>query len=461
MRVFPSGRKSYVCSYRILGRFRIATLGRADALTLDDARKKARAYLGRVASNLDPQAAKDTADASGTVKALCEEYMRRHAEKKKRSWKDDQSYIDRILVPKLGSRLVAGITSVDIAKIHSEIGRDHPYAANRFLEIASKMFVLGRTWGRLPKDAENPAVGIEQFPEQKRRRYITTAEMPKLAAAIDAEGNDFARHAVWLLLLTGVRRTELLNAKWSDIDWDLRTLYIGKTKNGEPVLAPLSHAAIEHLKMIPHIEGNPYIICGKLTGLPLKGLQPAWARIRTAAALQNVRLHDLRRTVGSWLVREGSSLHLVGAVLNHKDSKTTAGYAYFQIEDRQAALDRHGEKVIELAAHRPPSNPTQSDESSVSHEQFTSRSQSFTRQQLYELVWSQPVMKLAKTLGVSDVGLAKACRRANIPVPYRGYWLKIATAAQEVARPELPRCVQKVSEKIVIKPRLSRHRCGT
>jgi hypothetical protein len=120
-RVFPSGRKSYVCSYRILGRFRIATLGRADALTLDDARKKARAYLGWVASNLDLQAAKDTADASGNVKALCEEYMRRHAERKKRSWEDDQSYIERIVVPKLGSRLLGSITSVDVAKLHSEM----------------------------------------------------------------------------------------------------------------------------------------------------------------------------------------------------------------------------------------------------------------------------------------------------------------------------------------------------
>jgi integrase len=375
--------------------------------------------------------------------------MRRHAERKKRSWKDDQSYIDRIVVPKLGSRLLASITSVDVAKLHSEIGSEHPYAANRFLEIVSKMFVLGRTWGRLPKDAENPAVGIEQFPEQKRRRYITTAEMPKLAEAIDAEGNEFARHAIWLLLLMGVRRTELLNAKWSDIDWDLRTLYIGKTKNGEPVLAPLSHAAIARLDMIPRMDRNPYIICGRLTGQPLKGLQPAWARIRTAAALEDVRLHDLRRTVGSWLVREGSSLDLVGAVLNHKDSKTTAGYAYFQIEDRQAALDRHGAKVLNLTADRLTNNQTKNDESSTSPQRSPPKSQSFTRQQLYELVWSQPVTTLAKTLGVSDVGLAKACRRADIPVPHRGYWAKI-NAARPAARPELPQRIQKCQDRIDI-----------
>ena len=73
VRVFPSGPRSYVCAYRIFGRFRIATLGRVDALTLDQARKKARGYLGRVAGSVDPQGAKDAVAASGTVKALCEE----------------------------------------------------------------------------------------------------------------------------------------------------------------------------------------------------------------------------------------------------------------------------------------------------------------------------------------------------------------------------------------------------
>jgi hypothetical protein len=223
-------------------------------------------------------------------------------------------------------------------------------------------------------------------------------------------------------------------------------------------LAPLSHAAIARLNVIPRMDQNPYIICGRLTGQPLKGLQPAWARIRTAAALEDVRLHDLRRTVGSWLVREGSSLHLVGAVLNHKDSKTTAGYAYFQIEDRQAALDRHGEKVLNLAADRLSNKPAKRDESSILPQRSPPKSQSFTRQQLYELVWSQPVTKLAKTLGISDVGLAKVCRRANIPVPQRGYWAKI-TAALPAARPELPQYDQKFRDRVDIKSRALRRQC--
>jgi hypothetical protein len=96
----------------------------------------------------------------------------------------------------------------------------------------------------------------------------------------------------------------------------------------------------------------PQLGCGKVNGQHLKNLRPAWVRVRATAGLSDVRLHDLRCTVGSWLVREGSSLHLVGAVLDHKDPKTTAGHAYFQIGDRQAALDQHGQKVIDRATHR-------------------------------------------------------------------------------------------------------------
>src|SRR5688500_9275342 len=86
------------------------------------------------------------------------------------------------------------------------------------------------------------------------------------------EPNDYARHAIWLLLLTGLRSVELLKAKWADIDWDMGTLFIGLTKNGEPLLAPLSDAAIARLKAILRIDGNPYIICSRKNGRHLTGL---------------------------------------------------------------------------------------------------------------------------------------------------------------------------------------------
>jgi integrase len=439
VRIYPTGRRTFVCSYRIQGRKRLATLGRADILKLDTARKKALSYLGQVADGLDPQTPKDTLKAAGTVKSLAEAYIGRHAKLKKGTWADDEAYLARHLLPRFGTRLALAITTDDMAALHAEIGSKHPYAANRLLEIVRKMYNLGRKWGLVPMDKANPASGVERFPETKRRRFVTPDELPKLSKAIDQEFDEYVRHAIWLLLLTGLRRGELLNAKWSDIDWKQRTLSIPKTKNGEALLAPLSHAAIARLKLVARMQDNPCIICGRKAGQPLVNLNDAWSRIRAAAGLNDLRIHDLRRTVGSWLVRDGASLHLVGSVLNHKDQKTTAGYAYFQTKERHKALDKHGRNVADFASRVPASAdfPEQSSTPSTDFPLNRRQLHTFTREALHKLVWSESTRTLSKRFGISDVGLTKACRRANIPTPDRGYWARVA-AGQECIKSPLP-----------------------
>jgi integrase len=397
------------------------------------------AYLGQVAEGVDPQAPKETTKAAGTVKSLAETYIRRHAKLKKSTWVEDESYLARHLIPRFGTRLALTITTDDMAALHAEIGSKHPYAANRLLEVVRKMYNLGRKWGLVPHDKANPASGVERFPETKRRRFVTPDELPRLAKAIDQEADEYVRHAVWLLLLTGLRRGELLNAKWSDTDWKQRTLSIPKTKNGEALLAPLSHAAIARLKAVPRLQGNPHIICGRKAGQHLVNLKDAWSRIRTAAGLSDLRIHDLRRTVGSWLVRDGASLHLVGSVLNHKDQKTTAGYAYFQTKERHRALDKHGRNVVDFASRLPEASTDTRDRLPATADLPPNRGQihTFTREALYKLVWSESTRTLSKRFCISDVGLAKACRRANIPTPDRGYWARVA-AGQGCEKTPLP-----------------------
>jgi len=440
VRVYPNGRRVFVCSYRVQGRKRLATLGRGDVLRLDLARKKAVSYLGQVAEGIDPQAPKDVLKAAGTVKSLAEAYIGRHAKLKKNTWVEDESYLARHLIPRFGTRLALAISTDDMAALHAEIGSKHPYAANRLLEIVRKMYNLGRKWGLVPVDNANPASGVERFPETKRRRFVTPDELPQLSKAIEQELDEYVRHAIWLLLLTGLRRGELLNAKWSDIDWKQRTLSIPKTKNGEALLAPLSHAAISRLKTVPHMQDNPYIICGRKTGQPSVNLNDAWSRIRKAAGLNDLRIHDLRRTVGSWLVRDGASLHLVGSVLNHKDQKTTAGYAYFQTKERHRALDKHGRNVVDFASRLPTVSADVGDrlsEPSTTPPPSRGPLHTLTREALYKLVWSEPTRTLSKRLGISDVGLAKVCSRANIPTPDRGYWARVA-AGHECVKTPLP-----------------------
>jgi integrase len=440
LRKFPNGRGSYVCAYRIQKRRRLVDLGRADAVTLEQARRKARTYLGVAADGKDPKSNIDEMRVSLTVKKLVELYIERHAKPKKKTWKTDEAVLNRLLLPRLGAHLAASITRADIALIHSEYGKDCPYGANSFVAIVRKMYNVGRRLGVVPEEMRNPGTEIERFPVHRRRRFVTPAEMPILAAAIDDDANEFASHALWLLLLTGVRRSEILAAKWADIDWDNKTLYVGKTKNGEPVLAPLSRAAIERLKMIPRLLDNPYIICGALPGKPLAYIDRMWRRVRKDTGFKDLRIHDLRRTVGSWLVRDGASLHLVGAVLNHKDQKTTAGYAYFQTEDRQTALDRHGKKIVQVASAKPTSRAKGGSERAPGTTVRGSkpRIQRMSRRELYDLVWSEPMTALAKRFGISDRGLTKVCRRSDIPAPPRGYWAKIAARGTH-ERPDLPR----------------------
>lgn len=451
VRVYASGRRTYVCSYRLRRRKRLAVLGRVDVLTLDQARKKAVAYLGKVASNEDPQHEADTTRELRTIRELCAAYIEGHAKKKKKTWKDDESILDRHVIPKLGLRLATSVVSGDLEPIHASVGVDHPYAANRILGTYRKMVNWAKVAGALPLDYRSPIMGIVRFPERARKRYITAAEMPRFLRALEQEENDYARHAIWLLLLTGLRCKELLRAKWDDIDYAMGTLFIGLTKNGEPLLAPLSDAALARLSMVPRIEGNPYIICGKKAGTCLSGLSAPLERILTRAGLDNIRVHDIRRTVGSWLAHDGRSLHLIGDVLNHRDPKTTAGYAYFQTQQRRDALGSHGDKVMALGAPflrpGPETKPIVAEmlmpalatfalpdgaaAGEMRHRHY------FKREALFELVWTAPVSEVAARLGVSDVALAKRCRLENIPVPPRGYWQRL-DAGRMVDRPALP-----------------------
>jgi Phage integrase family len=265
--------------------------------------------------------------------------------------------------------------------------------------------------------------------------------MPQFIQALEQEENDYARHGIWLLLLMGVRCNELLKAKWVDIDWIIGTLFIGLTKNGEPLLAPLSAAALERLRAIPRIANNPYIICGRDPGKHLSGLGRALKQVLKRAGMENVRIHDLRRTVGSWLAQAGRSLHLIGDVLNQKDPKTTAGYAYFQTQQRREALTDHGERVLAPADVTTPVSPDARPES---------QSHYFKRETLYGLVWTAPVMEVAGRLGVSDVALAKLCRRANIPTPARGYWAR-TESGQQISRPPLPTAPEGLPELLRIR----------
>ena len=280
IRIFPSGNKSYVISYRVDGRKRLMTLKGESVLTLHQARQIAKKHLGNT-DTTDPLEDRQKKAQGDTVKELCNLYMNRHAKQRKKSWSDDLRRIERHIIPAWGSRKAGSIKRYDAAALHSKVGQDAHYEANRVLALLSKMFSLARQWGVVDDSHVNPARDIEKFKEKKRDRWITHEELPLLAQAIDEEGREgnlYARHALWLYLLTGLRKNEILCARWDDIKWDRNELKIAETKAGRTHYASLSTATIELLNSIPRLANNAYIIPGKLDGAHLVNIDKPWQR---------------------------------------------------------------------------------------------------------------------------------------------------------------------------------------
>ncbi len=353
VRLHPSGKKVFVLAYGVDGRDHLMTLGHCSAITLEQARGEAQQQLSNVLQDDDPLEARAIQRRGVTMRHLCVHYIEHHAKLHKKSWKKDERRLVRHALPRFANHKAKSIKRGDIAVLHRQVGERHGrYEANRLLEVLSKMFDLAATWGFVDGEAPNPARRIPKFHEQARDRWVSPEELPELAKAIDNEKNVYARYALWLYLLTGLRKNELLAVKRSDIDWSRKELRLGDTKSGRPHYLPLSAQALAFMRQAPEVSGNPFLFPGLRGNGHLVNIDKAWRRVRAAAGISDVHLHDLRRTVGSWLAQSGNSLHLVARVLNQTTPATTATYARFAQDQVRDALEAHAVKIMGVAAGR-------------------------------------------------------------------------------------------------------------
>lgn len=352
VRVYPSGLKAYVLLFRIEGRQRQFTIGKCESLTLAQARKRATKHLVGIGEGSDPLNDRTARAQAPTVKALCNMYKQDHPGDERKSWKENQSRIDRHLSAWANHKVV-NISTADISVLHRRVGAATPYEANRLLALLSKMFSLAEQWGFVPPGHVNPCRGIKKYPEQSRDRWVTPEEMPRLAKAIECEKDLYVQAAIWLYIFTGMRKSEVLSLKWTNVDLlaNQITLSGENTKSGRSLYLPMSKPVIDIFHALTRREGNPHVLPGRIQGSHLININKAWGRIKTKAKLEDVRLHDLRRTVGSMLAQSGASLHLIGKVLNHANTSTTAIYAHFAQDQVREALDNHGEAILKLIDH--------------------------------------------------------------------------------------------------------------
>ena len=330
-KITPSGKKSYFLYYRTHDRRqRKPKIGDHGVLTCEQARSIAQQWLLEVAQGKDPSGDKQERQLAPTLRELADKYMKEHAPRKKvTSRKEDQRLWEQHILPSLGSLKVSAIDRSDISKLQHSL-QNLPTTANRVFSLLSKAFNLAELWGYRP-NYSNPCYHVKKFAEKKRERFLTTEEVAKLMEALDDEEEDtrnpWVLHAIRLLLLTGCRLNEILTLTWEEVDFAHQYLRLRDSKTGKKLIY-LSTPAIEVLRNIPKQPGNPYVICGEKKKSHLVNLQKPWRRIRRKIGLEDVRLHDLRHTFASIAASNGLSLPIIGALMGHKQTQTTARYAH-------------------------------------------------------------------------------------------------------------------------------------
>lgn len=347
IRMTAGGSRSFVLNYRIDGRERRYTIGAygRNEWSVKAARKRAGELRKKIEAGEDPQAVRVDKRQAATVKALADRYLKEHASKK-RSKRDDESMIDNIIKPKLGSMKVAAVRFTDIDKLHHSMSKT-PYRANRTTALLSKMFSLSIRW---EMRTDNPANGIERYHEEKRKRFLSQAEIDRLSDALVNYPNQTVANVIRMLMLTGARSGEVRNATWDqfDLNGGVWVKPSSHTKQKEDHRVPLSAPAMQLLADIYDEDKKPedYVFPGKRPGKPLQELKGAWTKISKEAGITDVRVHDLRHTYASILASSGFSLPMIGALLGHTQTQTTDRYSHLIDEPLREATERVGAAVM-------------------------------------------------------------------------------------------------------------------
>ena len=248
---------------------------------------------------------------------------------KKAAW-SDRSYLNNQILPVLKDKYLDQITKQDIINLHHGL-RKQGYAAgtcNRSLILVRYAFNLAIKW-EIPGVKTNPSKDVPLFDDSvKKERYLSQDETQRLYTAVQQSDNPMLQYIIPMLILTGARKREVLDAKWDDFDFERRQWRIPITKSGRPRHVPMSDGVLRLLAQVPRQEGCPYVFPNPKTGKPFVSFFNSWNTARKQAGLADVRCHDLRHSFASFLVNAGRSLYEVQRILGHTQIKTTQRYAH-------------------------------------------------------------------------------------------------------------------------------------
>ena len=324
LRITPAGAKSYILNYRVGGRERRATLARASELSLKAARKRAGAELAAIrAGESDPLERQRQSKEAPTVNDGLDRFFIEYAPERIATGRMTPTTVakyrnqaDNYLRPALGKRRVVDVTRVDIENTVRRLART-PALRNRVLAFASRLFNLFETWEwRLQHT--NPVRGVDRAREEARDRIFSPSEIAALEAALaETEmANPAAVAAIRFAAVTGLRIGEILAIQWAHVDFETSRLLLPETKTGRRH-HDLPSAALAILTRLPRMNVWAFTT-GRDAPVTYRTARLHFSRVVRMAGLEDVRLHDLRRTVMTTAAAAGVGMYVLRDLLGHK-----------------------------------------------------------------------------------------------------------------------------------------------
>ena len=347
--VLPSGRITYRIRYWQNSKKCLQSIGDARVMRVEEARNLALEAMQEikqknVVNKLSP-------DLLGVKLGsfLLEQYLP-YVRSYKRSWKSDVSMINTHIEPILGQLVMCKVSSFDITNFIEKMKHKNlaPGTINRALVLLRYAYKLAQRWQEPGVDLK-AWLGIKQLKNDNRiERYLTPEQSANLLHAVKDSLNTQLVFIVAFLIYTGARKREVLEVKWSDINFEQGSWKISKNKSNKVRHIPLSEGALETLSAVREkwrmqhggagVGPHDFVFANPSTLKPFSSFFYSWNTARIKAGMPELRVHDLRHSFASFLVNAGRSIYEVQELLGHADIKTTSRYAHLSQESLKVAV---------------------------------------------------------------------------------------------------------------------------
>ena len=298
-------------------------LGDARDISLGQAKQLADKNRNQIAMGHDPTADKAVHRQVPSVFTFIHDSYIPFVQGYKRSWKCDEGLLRKHIEPIWGKRYLDQVTKADVIALMAKHRTTHaPGSCNRLLILLRYVFSCAIKW-EVPGIKANPTAGIPLMKEDNmKERFLSTEEAQRLYEVLTRSDNHMLQYIIPMLILTGARKREVLDARWEDFDFERRLWRIHTTKLGKPRFVPMSDGVVKLLESVPRFDCE-WAFPNPKTLKPFVSIYNSWDSARRKAGLQDVRVHDLRHSYASFLVNAGRSLYEVQRLLGHTQIKTT------------------------------------------------------------------------------------------------------------------------------------------